>query len=126
MSVRLPPVVPYQHHRAVYGRRIGIVEECVEYLLSYGGVYGVEAPLRTPYVEGGVFDVPDRAVGVGGGHLGCPPWWMIVPRVAPNVERIHEPARPLLNIESPLVSGGEHVYNSVVPQMAGRVVGYGP
>src|SRR5215218_7675477 len=82
----------------VYGRRIGLVEECVEYLLSYGGVDGVAAPLRTPHVKGGVLDVPDCAVGVGGGHLELPPRWFGVISVAPNVERIHQPPRPLLDI----------------------------
>src|SRR5215217_2040109 len=65
-----------------YVWRVGVVEEYVKYLLSYGGVYRVPAPLRTPHVQGGVFDVPDRAVGVGGGYwVPREPIWIFVESV---------------------------------------------
>src|SRR5215216_239346 len=87
-------------------RRVRVVHELVKYLPSYGRAEGVIAPLRTPHVEGGVHDVPDLTVVVGGGNLETSRLWMVIISVARNVKIVHEPPRPRLDIGSPLVSGG--------------------
>jgi len=87
-------------------RRVRVVHELVKYLPSYGRAEGVIAPLRTPHIAGGVHDVPDRTVVVGGGNLETSRLWMVIISVARNVEIVHEPPRPRLDIGSPLVSGG--------------------
>src|SRR5215204_6070886 len=87
-------------------RRVRVVHELVKYLPSYGRAEGVIAPLRTPHVEGGVHDVPDRTVIVGEGNLETSMLWVIIISVARNVKIVHEPQRPRLDIGPPLVSGG--------------------